>query len=105
MDQKLVCVVTIHGIGFQPVINNQGTIAFNAIIDTNIGPANPPGNETGLGVHGGCVRAMLHRGAPSSLATGGRARPLRPVFHDQPGHPPDLGDVVRDDDQPACDGD
>src|SRR6266849_73169 len=39
-----------HGIGFQPVINNQGTIAFNGIIDANIGPANPPGNETGLGV-------------------------------------------------------
>ncbi|MBI3463308.1 MAG: hypothetical protein HY000_09650 [Planctomycetes bacterium] len=39
----------IHGIGFQPVINNQGTIAFGAIIDATIGPANPPGNPTGLG--------------------------------------------------------
>lgn len=39
-----------HGIGFQPNINNQGSIVFGAIIDTDIGPANPPGNETGLGL-------------------------------------------------------
>ncbi len=41
---------TFHGVAFQPVINNQGTIAFGATIETTIGPGNPPGNETGLGL-------------------------------------------------------
>ncbi len=41
---------TFHGIAFQPVINNKGTIAFGATIETTIGPGNPPGNETGLGL-------------------------------------------------------
>ncbi len=45
---------TFHGVNFRPVINDAGTIAFSGLIETNIGPGNPPDNpdpasQTGLG--------------------------------------------------------
>lgn len=41
---------TFHGFGFQPVINDEGAIAFGGLIETTIGPGNPPSNPTGFGL-------------------------------------------------------
>ncbi len=81
-----------HGYGFQPQINNLGTTTFKAIIDTTLGPGNPPDSPSGLGVGSFTIDAS---GVISKVARPGDPAPGGSVFdYASSGWSNDLGDVA-----------